>query len=280
MQRTTPAGTSRRPLLIVAALGVAAAVAALAVWLLFFAGEPPAQASIGGAAETLESAEPTSAATDSSAGAATAEPSVAATDSRPASSAAATTGGSSTGVDGTWTLDTSVGSFGDYSSAWAGFRVNEVLAQGIGSTTAIGRAPAVSGSLTLDGQTLTAASIEVDLTTITSDRPRRDDAIQRSLETSQYPTATFVLTMPVDLGTVPADGQTVTVTATGDLTIHGVTQSIEFPLQAQLVGDTIAVVGSAPIDFTRFGITMPSAPVVVSVEDHGTLELQLFFTRS
>ena len=42
----------------------------------------------------------------------------------------------------------------------------------------------------------------------------------------------------------------------------------------------IAVVGSAPLTFTDFGITMPTAPVVVSVEDNGTIEFQLFFSRS
>jgi polyisoprenoid-binding protein YceI len=66
----------------------------------------------------------------------------------------------------------------------------------------------------------------------------------------------------------------------GDLTIHGVTQSIVFPLEARLVGDTIVVVGSTAVTFSDFGVTMPSAPIVVSVEDNGILELQLFFSRA
>jgi hypothetical protein len=40
------------------------------------------------------------------------------------------------------------------------------------------------------------------------------------------------------------------------------------------------VVGTLPIDFTSFGVTMPTAPIVVSVEDNGSLEWQLFFTRT
>ena len=39
---------------------------------------------------------------------------------------------------------------------------------------------------------------------------------------------------PVDLGAVPAEGQAVEVTVTGDLTLHGVTKSVEVPLQAKL----------------------------------------------
>jgi len=184
------------------------------------------------------------------------------------------------GIEGTWTIDTDIGWFADYTSAWAGFRVNEVLGQGIGATTAIGRTPSVTGELIIEGETLTAASIEADLTTIASDRPRRDDAIQRALETAQFPTATFVLTQPVELAGVPADGATVTANAIGDLTIHGETRSVVFPLEARLIGDTIVVVGSTGVTFSDFGVSMPSAPIVVSVEDIGLLELQLFFERA
>ena len=114
----------------------------------------------------------------------------------------------------------------------------------------------------------------------TATRPGATPPIQRSLETGSFPTATFELTKPVDFGGVPADGQTVTVDATGDLTIHGTTKELTIPLQAQVVNGRIAVVGSAPLTFTDFGITMPTAPVVVSVEDNGTIEFQLFFSRS
>ena len=145
-------------------------------------------------------------------------------------------------MSGTWTVDTSVGSFADYTSAWAGFRVNEVL-QNIGDAEAIGRTPDVDGQLTIDGTTLQSGTIAVDLTTIRSNQARRDPAIQRSLETGSFPTATFELTKPVDFGGVPADGQTVTVDATGDLTIHGTTKELTIPLQAQVVNGRIAVVG-------------------------------------
>jgi len=39
------------------------------------------------------------------------------------------------------------------------------------------------------------------------------------------------------------------------------------------------VVGTLPVDFTAFDVTMPTAPVVLSVEDTGDLEWQLFFRR-
>ena len=52
------------------------------------------------------------------------------------------------------------------------------------------------------------------------------------------------------------------------------------PLEAQLVGDNIVVVGSLDIVFADYGVSVPSAPVVLSAEDEGVLELQLFFSRA
>lgn len=98
--------------------------------------------------------------------------------------------------------------------------VDEELAN-IGAATAVGRTPAVTGSIELSGTTLSAAAFEADLTQLASDESRRDRAIQRALETGTYPNATFTLAEPVDLGTLPAEGETVEVSAVGDLTVHG-----------------------------------------------------------
>ena len=266
--------TSRR-LALLAAGGVALAVAAaaFAVWLVFFSSTAPGSATIDEAAGVVGSASP--AATS----AASVDPSTSEDPSTSADPTTAASGDPLTGVDGTWTVDTSIGSFADYTSVWAGFRVKEVLEQ-IGDAEAVGRTPDVTGQLTISGTTLQAATIEVDLTTIKSDRERRDPAIQRALETGSFPNATFELGAPVDLGGIPASGETVTIDAAGTLTIHGTAKQISVPLQAQVVDDTLVVVGSAPVTFTDFGVSMPTAPIVVSVEDSGSIEFQLFFTRA
>ena len=138
----------------------------------------------------------------------------------------------------------------------------------------------MTGDVVIDGTTVTSADIEVDLTTITTNNSRRNSKVQEALETDQFPTATFSLTEPIDLGDGAADGEKVSVTGTGDLTIHGVTKSVQVPLEAQLVDDTVVLVGSTELTFSDFGVEVPSAPVVVSVSDTGTLELQLLLTRS
>jgi len=190
------------------------------------------------------------------------------------------TAGEGAEVDGTWTVDTTLGSFSDFTSSFAGFRVQEELV-GVGAKTAVGRTPDVTGSLAISGTTITDASVEVDMTTLTTDDGRRDNAIrQQAIETARFPTASFELTTPIELGSIPADGEEITVDAVGDLTLHGVTKAVTIPLTAKLQGDVIVVVGSLDIPFGDYSIDRPSAAAVLSVEDRGEMEVQLFFTKA
>ena len=185
-----------------------------------------------------------------------------------------------TTADGTWAVDTSVGTFDvvDATGTFVGFRVDEELAN-VGATTAVGRTPEVDGSVTIDGSTLAEASFTADLTQIVSDRPRRDDNIQEALETGEFPEATFTLTEPVELGGDPTAGETVSVTAPGELTIHGVTQQVEIPLEAALVDDLVVVTGSLDIVLADYDVEAPTAPIVLGVSDTATVELQLYLAQ-
>jgi polyisoprenoid-binding protein YceI len=199
----------------------------------------------------------------------------------PVTTEAATTDAvaTTTGITGTWTVDTSIGefSFEDSTGTFVGFRVEEELT-GIGSTTAVGRTPVVAGTMTIDGTTVTAVSIEANMDEIVTNDRRRDDNARRALDTDEFPTATFALTQPIELSDAAAGGEPVSVTAVGDLTIHGITKPVEIPLEAQLVDGVVVVVGSVDIVFADYGVSVPDAPIVVSAEDHGVIELQLFFT--
>lgn len=180
-------------------------------------------------------------------------------------------------ITGSWTVDTETGDF-DYETAtgtFAGFRIAEELS-GIGSTTAVGRTGDVSGTMDIDGETVTAATFDIDLSTVTTDDSRRDDKVQDALAT---PTATFTLTEPIELGTGAANGEAVSVTASGEMTINGVTNAVEFPLEAQLVDGTVVVVGSLDIAFSDYDVEVPSSPIVLSVDDNGTLEMQLLLVK-
>lgn len=180
-------------------------------------------------------------------------------------------------VSGTWNVDTESGEF-DYEDAtgsFVGFRITEEL-RSIGNTTAVGRTGDITGSMVIDGTTLTAAAFEIDLTTVTTNDSMRDDTVQDALETGQFPVASFELTTPIDLGDVSGP---ISVVATGDLTIHGVTRSTTFDIEAQLLSDTVVVVGSTEIVFADSGVDVPDGGPVISVDDFGVIEFQLLFVR-
>lgn len=199
------------------------------------------------------------------------------------SPAPAASPGVAAGLDGTWTVDPSLGSFdyaaGDFSGSWAGYRVQEELV-GMGGITAVGRTPDITGSIALAGTALVAAELVVDLTTLQSDDGRRDGQLARQgIEHDLYPTATFVLTAPVELGTLPAEGEARTVEAIGDLTLHGVTKTVTIPLGVVRQGDIIGAAGSVDFTWEDFAMEKPRSMIVLSLADTVTMELQVFFRR-
>jgi polyisoprenoid-binding protein YceI len=188
---------------------------------------------------------------------------------------ASTTSSASTPGAGTWTVDT---------GSQACYRVREKLAALSAPSDAVGRTTAITGTLTLaqdaSGYTVSAAAFTVDVSKLTSDQARRDQRIHsQGLESDRYPTATFKLTSPIALPADAGSGQTIHVSATGDLTIHGMTKSVTIPIDARLTGSKIELVGSITFPFSQFGMTPPSIGGFVSVENNATMEFQLLMTR-
>lgn len=184
-------------------------------------------------------------------------------------------------VSGTWLVDTTVGefSFADATSTFVGFRVDEELAT-VGQTEAIGRTSTVEGEMVIDGTTLQSVDVVANFFFMSSDIPNREGAMRRAMGVDEHPEGTFTLTEPVDFGGVPAEGETITATAIGDLTVNGVTNPVEVELEAQVADGLILVVGRTPVTFADFDITAPQAGPVVSIEQEGTVELQLWFSRA
>ncbi len=193
----------------------------------------------------------------------------------PSSSDAAATPASSPGA-GTWTV---------ISGSQAGYRVREQRASLAAPCDAVGRTSTISGSLTLtqagSAYGVSTASFTVDVSTLTSDRAMRDRRIhQQGLESDRYPTATFQLSSPIALPAAAISGQVNHVSATGALTIHGVTKTVTIPIDAQLSDSQIPVVGSITFPFSEFGMTPPSIGGFVTVEDNATMEFKLNLVRS
>ena len=108
--------------------------------------------------------------------------------------------------DGQWVVR-------DGGDTTAGFRIDEEFAGAL-THTAVGRSPAVEGSLDVEGTQVPAADVTVDLTQLefTDDPPtgtvgnRAGAMAGNGLQTDEFPEASFTLTEPIDLAGQPAEG--------------------------------------------------------------------------
>lgn len=204
-------------------------------------------------------------------------PPAAALSSSSPSQASAEPSSEAAGFNGTWSVDASSGSLDDGTSSYAGYRIEEELAS-IGANTAVGRTQALSGSMTIEGTEVSALEITVDMSTLRSDDERRDSQLaDRGLDTHTFPTATFSLNEPVDIGSLPKQGEQINATAVGDLTLHGTTRQVEVPIQAQWTGERFEVIASFDVALSDYGIEAPTGFSVLSVADTGTIELHVLF---
>ena len=253
---------NRRLLLGVAGGVVAlAAIGVFAVWFFVIRADEPAEVSLASAVDSLTN----------HAGSGT----TAASPTASSGGAAPTTAGgsSSTGLAGTWVPDTTKTNF-------LGYRVVEELAR-VGTATAVGRTSAVTGQVVLTETQVTSATVTADLTKLASDNNMRDGQLRnQAIETSKFPNATFVLSGPLALPSGLSSGQAVDVALNGKLTLHGVTKDISVPAQAQLKDGSLVVVGSIDIKFADYSISKPQGASVLSIEDHGIMELQLILKKS
>jgi polyisoprenoid-binding protein YceI len=173
-------------------------------------------------------------------------------------------------VAGTWTIG---------SGSEVGYRVKEVLAGQ--SQTAAGRTKSVTGHLTINGTSVTAGTFTVQMSTIKSNESQRDVQFDgRIMDVASYPAGTFTLTSPISLSPLPAEGAIKTYSATGNLTLHGRTRSVTFPLTAERTSTGIKISGSIPVTFADWGIPNPSFSGFVTTQNHGLLEFLLAFQHA
>lgn len=191
-------------------------------------------------------------------------------------SATSTTGGGGSAagepgsVDGDWRIT---------SGSQAGYRVLEDRIGGLANINAVGRTDEVTGGFHVDGTTVTDVEVVVDVASIRSDSSLRDGRFRDSImDVSEFPTATFRAS-ELQLAEVPADGATVSVPVTGELTLRGVTREVTTTLEVRRTGDQVQVLGSIPVTFADFGIETPSPPGL-SVRDEGTVEFLVVAERS
>ena len=194
----------------------------------------------------------------------------------PAPATASTTGGSPSGDTIRFVLVPE--------KSEARFRVREQLANVSLPNDAIGKTSEFTGTLAVksDGTIVSPESkFVVDIGTLATDRPQRDNFIKRSvLQTNQYPTAVFVPTQVAGLPSpLPQSGQ-VSFKLTGDLTIRNVTKPVTWDVTASVQGNQVTGQATTAFKFEDFSLTRPSVPVVLSIEDNIKLELDVALQRA
>lgn len=175
------------------------------------------------------------------------------------------------GLDGHWDVVSGAGE----NSTEAGYTFDEVLPGQEKSTS--GRTSEVSGDLVVANDVLAEGKVTVDVASIESDIEKRDIHVRDNiLHTDQYPEATFTISDPVDLSSLPEDGSVDTVTANGELTMHGKTNDVTAELTVLRTGENVIVQGQVPVEREAFGIVTPEF-VASQIAEEGTVDLLLVF---
>jgi polyisoprenoid-binding protein YceI len=185
-----------------------------------------------------------------------------------AAPAAAAPAAATSPVEGTWTL---------VSSSLAGYRIG--YSSPVGDGTRVGRTNAVTGQMGVHGSTVQSARFSVDFRQVECDGGSTcTQHVQQIMDVDHFPHETFVLTSPIRLGSVPADGTTVTTPVTGKLTLRGVTRTVTFPLTARRNSSRIDVLGSIKVNRDDYQIPDANEPGF-HIDKNGTIELLLTFAR-
>ncbi len=268
---TSPrSASSRRPLALALVVGLVIVVGALLAYMLVLKGDDVAPLA-------LPTVAPSAGIGAGTGGTAPDASTVPGGDSSAPSLPAASAGAAmdAAGLAGAWKIA---------DGSTVGYRVREKLAELPAQSDAVGRTSSITGGATLAASgpdlSVTGADFQADLTTLKSDRDMRDNRIRTmGLESDTYPTATFKATAPIAVPPAALSGAPVAVTLPGDLTIHGVTKSVDIPATAQLNGSTIQLAGSLTFPFSDFGMTPPSFGSFVSVGNDATLEFLVTLAR-
>lgn len=163
------------------------------------------------------------------------------------------------------------------------YRIIERLAANTIDNEVIGKTTAITGTVHIDatGKVDTAQShLVVDLTTLKTDRDRRDGFVQRNtLETAKFPKADVVVTELKGLAwPLPTSGE-IAFTLNTITTLHGVTKALAWNVTGTATPAGFTGTAKTQFNFADFEIVQPRVPVVARIDDPIKLELDFTFER-
>ncbi len=157
----------------------------------------------------------------------------------------------------------------DSARSEAKFEINEVLNNQ--PFRVVGTTKDVSGEIGLnpaDPNLTDTGIIKINARTLKTDSERRDGMIGRMILKSEA--NEFILFAPQSFSGLPKNprvGQEYTFNTLGTLTIAGVSKDATFSVKAKANTESeIIAIATASINYPDFSITIPSVPMVASVE--------------
>jgi polyisoprenoid-binding protein YceI len=160
------------------------------------------------------------------------------------------------------------------------YRVSEQLAGVELPNDAVGKTTAVTGSLVIEsnGRIVKESSrFVVLLDSLASDQSRRDNYVRRNtLQTMQFPTATFVPATATGLPATLPVAADLAFKLVGDFTVHGVTKPATWDVKGKMLASgEFTGTASTWFKFADYNMTIPRVAIVLSVVDSINLEMDL-----
>lgn len=146
--------------------------------------------------------------------------------------------------------------------------------------TALGTTSAINGNLVVDltgpVPVIVDGQFTVDISTLTSDSSRRDNAIREDwLESNTYPEAIFVAREVAAFPDSYVPGEPVEFQLVGDLTIREITNEVTWDVVAQHDGPTLTATATSFIFMTDYGFEPPTVFGILEVTDGVTVTVDL-----
>ena len=163
------------------------------------------------------------------------------------------------------------------------YRVGEVFLRFNRPNVAVGVTQAIRGEILIDRERLTNSRlgvIQVDISQLTSDEPRRDQAIrERWLESARFPIAEFRPSAVEGLPDAYREGMAVPVRLHGQLKIRDVERPVTFEGSFVLEGDTLKGTARTTIRMTDFGFDPPSILGLLRANNEAEIQVDIVARR-
>ncbi len=167
----------------------------------------------------------------------------------------------------------------DAAQSSATYKVSETFLDDNTVGEAIGTTSAIAGDILIDRANPGASQvgeIVVDISQLTSDSERRDNAIRRNwLESAKYPLATFNNATISDLPTTLSEGVPFSFKLTGAMNLHDTTSPLTWDVTLTLDGDTLRGTATTTFKMSAFNVEAPDIAGIVRAEDDVLLTLDL-----